>query len=44
MKALEVFKVDYLVNAGIKSCSLDQIAKHNETDEQEGQTLNNDDF
>ena len=29
MKALEVFMVDYLVNAGIKSCSLDQIAKHN---------------
>lgn len=32
MKALEVFMLvlhDCLVNAGIKSCSLDQIAKHN---------------
>lgn len=32
MKALEVFMLvlhDYLVNAGIKSCSLGQIAKHN---------------
>ena len=51
MKALEVFMLvlhDYLVNAGIKSSSLDQIAKHNvETSDwmsRQVQTLNMDDF